>query len=77
MMSDVFMASWVTQFGVPSTLTLDIGTQFISDVWMILCFHLGVHHITTIAYHPQSKGMIEQVHQQLTDPLGGRLVGVN
>jgi hypothetical protein len=77
MMSDVFMALWVTQFGVPSTLTLDIGTQFISAVWMNLCFHLGVHHITTIAYHPQSKDMIEQVHQHLTEPLRARLVGVN
>jgi hypothetical protein len=75
--ADVFMASRVTQFSVPSTLTLDNGTQFTSAVWMSLWLQLGVHHIISIAYHPLSNSMMKQVHQQLKGIVQRILRGVN
>jgi transposase InsO family protein len=39
--------------------------QFTSEVWAALCSSLGITHIQTSAYHPQSNGMVERMHRQL------------
>jgi hypothetical protein len=36
---------------------------------------LGIKHVLTTAYHPQSSGMVERVHRQLKDDLRARGVG--
>ena len=71
--ADAFIASWVARFGVPAQLTSDQGTQFTSSVWARVCQLLGVAHIKTTAYHPQSNGMVERTHRQLKDALRARL----
>ena len=48
------------------------GSQFTSSIWAATCQQLGVKHITTTAYHPQSKGMVERVHQHLKEGLKAR-----
>jgi transposase InsO family protein len=70
-----FIASWVARFGVPARLTSDQGRQFVSSLWTHTCQQLGVEHITTTAYHPQSNGMVERAHRQLKDALRARLAG--
>jgi hypothetical protein len=40
-----------------------------------MCVDLGVEHITTTAYHPQSNGLVERVHRQLKDALRARQAG--
>jgi hypothetical protein len=70
-----FVGTWVSRFGVPVTITSDQGRQFTSAVWSGLSQRLGVEHITTTAYHPQSNGMVERAHRQLKDALRARLAG--
>ena len=69
---DAFLRHWVSRFGVPATLTTDIGPQFTSTVWASLCKSLGIHHVMTTAFHPQANGMIERVHRRLKDALRAR-----
>jgi transposase InsO family protein len=71
--AEAFIASWVARFGVPAQLTSDQGRQFTSAVWARVSQLLGVEHITTTAYHPQSNGMVERIHRQLKDALRARL----
>jgi hypothetical protein len=68
----IFVATWVARFGVPSTITTDRGTQFTSQQWSQLCRSLGSSHTTTTAYHPQSNGMIERAHRQMKEALRAR-----
>jgi transposase InsO family protein len=72
---DALLRTWVARFGVPSCITSDQGRQFTSAVWQRMCDKLGIEHITTTAYHPQSNGMIERAHRQIKDALRARLAG--
>ncbi len=65
-------AGWVSQFGVPATITSDRGAQFTSALWAGLCSLLNIQHSPTTAYHPQSNGLVEQFHKQLKDALWSR-----
>jgi hypothetical protein len=62
-------ASWVSQFGVPATITSDRGAQFTSALWAGLCSLLNIRHSPTTAYHPQSNGLVERFHRRLKDAL--------
>ena len=46
-----------------------------SAVWSEVCSVLGISHIQTTSYHPQSKGMIERFHRSLKSSLRARLAG--
>jgi transposase InsO family protein len=63
---------WVARFGVPACLTSDRGVQFASAVWAALMRQLGVQHVMTTAYHPQSNGAVERLHRRLKDALRAR-----
>ena len=73
--ADTFVSGWVARFGVPHSVTTDRGTQFTSAIWACLCAKLGMKHITTTAYHPQSNGMVERFHLQLKQSLRARGCG--
>ena len=67
--AEAYLQGWVQYYGVPETITTDKGTQFTSQTWNnLLCF-LGTKHITTTSYHPQSNGLVENVHRRLKDAL--------
>jgi transposase InsO family protein len=70
-----FLSTWVARFGVPAVVTTDRGPQFTGHVWSDFCKKLGIQHITTTAFHPQSNGMVERSHHQLKDALRARLAG--
>ena len=70
--AEAFLQTWVARFGVPSTLTLDRGPQFTSALWAELCRLLGVDHVQTTAFHPQSNGLLERFHRQIKDGLCAR-----
>jgi len=67
-----FVQHWVSRFGVPDVLTSDRGTQFTSSVWKLVCELLGIHHIQTTAFHPQSNGLLERFHRRLKTALRAR-----
>jgi len=62
---DALISSWVARFGVPTIITSDQGRQFISSVWAGLTKLLGIKHVQTTTYHPQSNGMVERTHGSL------------
>jgi cleavage and polyadenylation specificity factor subunit 1 len=67
-----FINSWCSRFGIPSTITTDQGSQFTSSMWSTLMKELGVRHILTTAFHPQSNGMVERLHRSLKAALRAR-----
>jgi len=60
-----FLEGWVARFGMPVTITTDLGGQFESMLWSSLMKQLGIHHVRTTAYHPAANGMVERLHRQL------------
>ena len=73
--SRAFISTWVSRFGVPALLTSDRGAQFTSAVWSEVCSVLGISHIQTTSFHPQSNGMIERFHRSLKCALRARMSG--
>jgi len=55
--------------GVPKTIVLDRGTQFVARFWEQLHACLGTHLIRSSAYHPQTDGQTERVNQIVEDML--------
>jgi hypothetical protein len=55
--SDASITNWVAHFGVPATVTMDRGAQITSALLTEACKSLGIKHVLTTAYHPQSNGM--------------------
>ncbi len=72
---EALISSWVARFGVPSIHTSDQGRQFTSSLWAGLTKLLGIKHVQTTAYHPQSNGMVDRTHGQLKAALRARLDG--
>lgn len=54
-----------TKTGVPSEILSDHGTNFMSSLMENLMTSLGIHHITTLPYHPQTNGMLKRFHATL------------
>ena len=63
--AEAFMSGLIARFGTPSTITIDRGRQFESNLWAELTKLLGSKRIRTTAYHPIANGLVEQFHRQL------------
>ena len=61
----VFVACWISVYGVPSTITTDRGARFEASLFTTLTHLLGIKRIHTTAYHPCANGMIERFHRHL------------
>ena len=72
-----YVANWVARFGVPSQMTSDRGTQFVSELWTAMSNLLGTDLHPTTAYHPQANGLVERLHRTLKASLKTRLTGPN
>eukprot|EP00794_Sanderia_malayensis_P005072 gene5072-biopygen4130 len=60
-----FVSRWISNFGLPSTVTTDRCSQFESSLFNELTSLLGIKRIHTTSYHPSANGMVERFHRQL------------
>lgn len=65
----VFVTEIICKFGSPQILVTDNGTSFTAELFEHVCKILGVTHLTTAPYAPQSNGSIERVHQTMKTKL--------
>jgi len=49
--------------GVPEALLSDRGTNFLSNLMVDVCEHLGIQKLNTEAYHPQCNGLVEKFNR--------------
>ena len=60
---------WFDVFGIPTTITSDLGPHFIGTWWRTLCALKGIHHATAISYRSQTNGRAEKAISQVLDRL--------
>ncbi|GFX48509.1 retrovirus-related Pol polyprotein from transposon 412 [Trichonephila clavipes] len=62
--ADNFFDNYISRFGAPIKLMSDDGPQFISDIFENLSERLGIRHVKTVVYRPQSS-RTERVNRDL------------
>lgn len=67
--ADVFVSTWVARFGIPDAIVSDQGTQFESAIFNNVLLQLGIKHLRTTTYHPQTNGAVERCHRTLKNSL--------
>ena len=65
----LYLARIVCLHGVPKTIVLDRGPQFMSQFWDELHKPMGTTLLFSTAYHPQTEGQTERVNRILEDML--------
>ena len=66
---DAFAHGWVANFGVPSSITTDRGSQFSSSLWSQLMKTWSIKTHSTTPYHPAANGLVERFHRRLKESL--------
>ena len=59
------LINFFSTYGLPTKIQSDQGSNFTSKVFKQLASTLGIRHIVSSAYHPQSQGALERMHQTL------------
>ena len=70
-MARLFLDCVFRLHGLPETIVLDHGPQFISSFWEYLTTSLGVKRTLSTAHHPQTDGQTERTNQDLKNYLPG------
>ena len=60
-----FIDQSISRYGALETLTTDQGSQFDSQLFLVLLQLIGCNRTRTTAYHPASNGMIQRWHRSL------------
>ncbi|BHF63675.1 hypothetical protein SprV_0200666900 [Sparganum proliferum] len=68
-MVKAFLGRWVAIFGARSTITIDRGAQFESNLLQSLLFFLGCTRTRTTAYYPDANRMVGRFHRRLKTSL--------
>ncbi len=63
----------VTQYGKPKAILTDNGEEFLAYAFQNYLQRLGIEHLRTLPYHPQTNGRLEKFNDNLTQTLA-RLV---
>jgi hypothetical protein len=67
--AQIYIARILSLHGVPKTIVLECGPQFVSKFWEELHKSLGTKLLQSSAYHPQTSGQTKRVNQKLEDML--------
>ena len=60
---------WFSRYGIPQRIITDRGSQFESSLFNTLSSRLGINHLRTTSYHPQTNGLIERFHRTFKSSL--------
>ena len=60
--AEIYLDRIVCLHGIPKTIILDRGTQFVACFWEQMQESLGTKLIHSSAYHPQTDGQTERVN---------------
>ena len=66
------MSGWIAHYGIPLIITSDQGRQFESHLFQSLCRLLGARRVRTVAFHPESNGLVERMHRSLKTAIKAR-----
>eukprot|EP00170_Pyropia_yezoensis_P000369 contig_2095_g370 len=61
--------TWVASYGPPDTLLTDNGHQLTSVHFQGVCRMLGIKHLTSTTYHPQTQGQVERYNRAIVAQL--------
>ncbi|XP_071061702.1 uncharacterized protein [Pseudochaenichthys georgianus] len=59
------LLKFFSMFGLPKVVQTDQGTNFMSKVFALVLDTLGIKHVTSSPYHPESQGALERFHQTM------------
>ena len=59
------LIQYFTRFGLPKRIQSDKGSNFTGAYFRDQMRQLGIDHITSTPYHPESQGIVERFHQTL------------
>jgi RNase H-like domain found in reverse transcriptase/Integrase zinc binding domain/Reverse transcriptase (RNA-dependent DNA polymerase)/Integrase core domain len=62
-----FVLQIILRHGTPLKLVTDRGSNFVSALFQETCRLLQISRIQTTAYHPESNGMVERLHETMAD----------
>ena len=63
--AEAFLDCWIMPYGIPNAILSDNGPQFVAKFFELLCVMLGIKHLTTTAYHPETNGQAERYNRTL------------
>lgn len=63
------LVKFFTMFGLPKVVQTDQGTNFTSRVLSQVLKTLGIKHVTSSPYRPESQGALERFHQTMNSML--------
>lgn len=63
------LVNFFTLVGLPKKIQTDQGSNFTSKLFEQLTAVLGIRHVCSTAYHPESQGALERFHQTLKSML--------
>ena len=58
------LVKFFTKFGLPRIIQSDCGSNFTSRYFKEM-LELGIKHVTSSPYHPESQGQLERFHQTM------------
>lgn len=61
----IFVDKWVMLYSIYTYLLTKNGLQFVMKFFSALTARLGIKHLTTAAYHPQTNGQVETFSQTI------------
>jgi hypothetical protein len=62
---EAFIRRFYSQHGVPDAIVSDRGSQFVSQLWKLVCKMLGTKRKLSTAWHPQTDGSTERMNSTL------------
>ncbi|MPC29412.1 uncharacterized protein E2C01_022643 [Portunus trituberculatus] len=63
------LLDFCSKYGLPKEIQTDQGSNFMSNIFQQALSQIGVTHIRSSAYHPESQGALERYHNTLKNML--------